>query len=216
MSPHIPTLLTRIWRYTRDEDISVRRVVVYFFLIAAIFYLLGAQYPKSDYRQLQNELKQARQENRLYADTIAKQKRAVIRESTQNRLNKKTLALLNERIDALLRENIRQKEKTLFYQQVFGNKALAGEMSIHHLEMSPDFTPQQWRLNAILVRQGKRKAFKGAYYFELVLMDGQKIICWRATNCWIWVSKTVKMLKERKMLSSHRRPPLTVKCRWQY
>ena len=167
----IPTFLARIWRYIRDDNILIKRAVVYFFLVGAVFYLLGAQYPKSDYRRLQNDLEQAWHNNRLYAADLARQKRELGKARARNTLNEKTLALLNGRLDDLLRENLRQKERTLFYQQVFNDETLTGEISIHHLEMSPDFTPQQWRLNAILIRQGKQKKFNGSYYFELVLAD---------------------------------------------
>lgn len=166
------SFIASVWRRCRDDSVPLRQTLVYFLLIAAIFYLLGAQYPKSDYRRLQNELEDARDGNRLYAEKIAQQNRELNRARAQAALDQKTMALLNAQMEDLLGENIRQQERTLFYRQLFSNKTPDGEISVHNLEASPDFSPQQWRLNAILLRQGKnRKKFKGFYYYEVAFAD---------------------------------------------
>ena len=83
-----------IWRQWRYEEVSLKKVLFGVTLTAAIFFLLGRQYPESDYRKLRAQLEQRQNELRTFAAGDARRDREIIKMRTAAKLNAKTIAAL--------------------------------------------------------------------------------------------------------------------------
>ncbi|MCH9757819.1 MAG: hypothetical protein K0U19_01775 [Proteobacteria bacterium] len=164
--------LTTYWHWWNKKYISVKVATAYLLLLSGLFFLLGKQHPQSDYRKLENQVEETKAEMRLFASEIARRNGLVNNIRAREKLNEKTIELLEEQIKKLETKNVQWQEKTTIYQHLLENKTSENvEIIIHALEINPDFARQGWELSAILVRQGKRKTFKGSYYFEFVTTD---------------------------------------------
>ena len=166
-----------IWRQWRYEEVSLKKVLFGVTLTAAIFFLLGRQYPESDYRKLRAQLEQRQNELRTFAAGDARRDREIIKMRTAAKLNAKTIAALESKIGEMSADNLKHWEKVVFFREALGEKPANQEMAIYALDETPDFRPQRRRLSAALVRTSKSKPFNGAYYFEVVQnIDGTKKI----------------------------------------
>ena len=167
-----------IWRQWRHEEVSLKKVLFGVTLTAAIFFLLGRQYPESDYRKLRALLEQRQNELRTFAAADVRRERDIIKMRTAAKLNAKTIAALEIKIGEMSTNNLKHREEVVFFREALGKKPANQEMAIYALDETPDFSPQRRRLSAALVRTSKSKAFSGAYYFEVVQnIDGaQKIV----------------------------------------
>ena len=167
-----------IWRQWRYEEVSLKKVLFGVTLTAAIFFLLGRQYPESDYRKLRAQLEQRQNELRTFAAGDARRDREIIKMRTAAKLNAKTIAALESKIGEMSADNLKHREKVVFFREALGEKPANQEMAIYALDETPDFRPQRRRLSAALVRTSKSKPFNGAYYFEVVQnIDGTKKSC---------------------------------------
>ena len=160
--------ITALVRWWRHDHVPAKQAVVYCALLSAVFFLLGSHYPQADYRKLQDTLADTLAESRLFAKEVARHNSQLKNMHSRDNLNKKTIELLNDRIDLLEKQSLYWQEQTTFYRHVLENKPLGGEILIHALDVHPDFTRQGWEVSAILARPGKRKDFKGGYYLEVV------------------------------------------------
>ena len=160
--------LGNFYRWWQHEKVSVKTASVYVLLLSALFFLLGSHHPQSDYRRLEKKVADAKAEMRLFADEVARRNGMLNNMRARDNLNKKTIELLNNKIGLLEAQSINWQEQTAFYRHVLESKTPGGDIVIHALDATPDFARQGWSLSAILARLGKRKAFNGSYYFEVV------------------------------------------------
>ena len=168
MMRHFLYYCARIWQYLRDDYISIWVAVFYTALLSGVFFLLGGLFhPQKDVRVVAAQLQESQDDVRRFADKITKQDEQISSLRAHNNLHKKTIALLNHQIEDMHAQDISSREKTLFYQQMLSDKS-PDEIAVYALEVEPGFAPKQWQLNAILVRTSKNKAFKGAYFFEVL------------------------------------------------
>lgn len=171
--------LSALWQWWNHDRVSVKTASVYVLLLSAICYLLGSYRPQAAYHHLEQSLQTSRQDMRGFANEIARRNGQMNNLRARDNLNKKTIALLGDRIENLETENIQRQEEVAFYRHVLeSNTATGGEIIIHALEANPDFARQEWKINAILARPGKRKRFQGSYYFEVVYAgdSGQHVL----------------------------------------
>ena len=156
---------SRWWRHAR---LPASHATAYVLLFSALFFLFGNHWQHKDIRTLENKLADARGEVRTFAREMARRSSALNSMRARDEINQKTIALLNGRIDKLENQSLHWQSQTAFYRYVLAEEA-AGEILIHALDASPAFSRQQWELSAVLARPGgKRKAFEGSYYFEVV------------------------------------------------
>lgn len=160
--------LTEFFHWWKIKVIPVRIAAVYVLLLCAIFFLLGNYRTPSDYRQMENQLNEARQQMRRFAGELAQRNSELNHQRAREQLDKKTIELLGAKMDWLENQSIRWQEETAFYRHVLENQTTDNDIVIHALGASPDFTRQGWKLNAILARPGKRKEFSGSYFFEVL------------------------------------------------
>lgn len=166
------SIVAALARWWRDGYVSVRVASVYVLLLAALFFLIGSHRPAADYRALEKEVADARQEMRLFADEMARRNGLLGSMHARDRLNQQTIELLGEQIGALESAGIHWQEENAFYRQALESAPPgSGGILIHALEATQDFTRESWEISAILVRPGKNRNFSGSYYFEIVESD---------------------------------------------
>ena len=170
--------LVEIFYWWKEKVVPVRIVSVYVLLLCAIFFLLGNYRTPSDYRRLENQLNEARQDTRQFAAELAQRNNEIVSQRAREQIDKKTIDFLSTKIDRLENQNIRWQEETAFYRHVLEEQTNSNEIIIHALDASPDFTRQGWKLSAILARPSKRKEFNGSYFFEILetAVDGYELI----------------------------------------
>ena len=164
--------LNTAFRYWRNDYLSVRVASVYIVLLAVVFYIFGSIRTTSDYRTLKEELTTARKDMRLFASAMTRQNDELSLLRAKNDLQEKTITLLNTRIEEINAHNIKIREQSALYQQIFSDNAPNQNVTIYDLKINHGFAPHNWNIGAILVRFGRhKKNYTGGYHLEVLYSD---------------------------------------------
>ena len=154
------------WRAWRQKTVSASWGTVCLLLTAVIFFLLGGYRSEPEFRKMELALEEAKRETRRIAKGMAEYNRQLNDLRAQDRLNRKTIDLLNERLNILAIKNIEIVERNNSYQEVLLDRLATAGILVHSMEANPE-ADDLWKINAVVVRFDRRKTFTGGYYFEV-------------------------------------------------
>lgn len=153
------------WHKNKNTPIALQRALFVIMLAATIAFVVGRVRPETDYRRLQLQNRELRENVREFALVREQNESAIRRAKLATALGDKSAARLRQRIGELTAENLRRSEEAIFYRRALGAESQSA-LNVYALESTPDFRPGEHLLSAVLIFP--QTQFSGGYYFEII------------------------------------------------
>lgn len=162
-------ILREAWAKTATISATLR-TALYFALGAAVLgFLIGRATPEGRYQEMRSEMSDLREDLRVLAAEREVSRSELNRLRLSEELGEKMAGSLRQKIEELIAENLRIREKVVFYQNLLDTEP-GPALNVYALDDTPDFEPNFRLFSAVLVLPGKD--FSGSYYFQAVVDRG--------------------------------------------